>query len=94
MHGTGLVGGHQLYHGLLAACQAAGQWELALEVFLGLQVRAPAADAAVASGAGAAAAAARMSVGLVGVRQAQVSPCAAAVALTNCIGDTRCLSFQ
>lgn len=38
LHAAGMVGSHQLYHGLLSSCQAAGEWELALEVFLAMQV--------------------------------------------------------
>ena len=38
LHEGGLVGNHALYHGVMGACQAAGRWELALEVFLGMQV--------------------------------------------------------
>lgn len=38
LHASGLVGSQQLYHGLLTSCQAAGDWELGLEVFLGMQV--------------------------------------------------------
>jgi pentatricopeptide repeat protein len=38
LHEGGLVGNHALYHGVIGACQAAGRWELALEVFLGMQV--------------------------------------------------------
>ena len=38
LHAGGMVGTHQLYHGLLTSCQAAGEGELALEVFLGMQV--------------------------------------------------------
>jgi pentatricopeptide repeat protein len=38
MHSDGLTGNHPLYHGLLLACGAAGEWEAALETFLGMQV--------------------------------------------------------
>jgi len=38
LHASGLVGNQQLYHGLLTSCQAAGDWELGMEVFLGMQV--------------------------------------------------------
>ena len=39
MHAQGLVGTPQLYNGVLAACQGSGNWQDALEVFLGMQVR-------------------------------------------------------
>ena len=38
LHASGLVGSLQLYHGVLQACSLAGEWERALEVFLGMQV--------------------------------------------------------
>ncbi len=38
LHAAGMVGNHQLYHGLLSSCQAGVEWELALEVFLAMQV--------------------------------------------------------